>query len=423
MNGLIVFSILLLSATASASSLASDDTLAQVIAATTSNSERLLSSKMSEKIAELKTALADTGYMPDINAEAIDSTGFSGSTGLLGVGGIMGSPYRSGYGYGLVATQPIFDFGKTSRLRASAEALAAAARKDTELVRVDVMRGAIDAYVQCALAQSEIENWSAINQESGVLAREISKYVSTGQRSVVEDSLARGQHDEASRTQATFEKRLEVMKRRLAILTGWPTEKVACRPIEEVAAKAPDESPGSPTVILKAEAQLRLSEADLRAARAGYLPRIVGLASVGNVEDARVVQKTQYALGVGVIIPLFDSGRTNVEVDRAKVSIEKSSHDLKAAHQEIDSSNAQYDDQIQAAETELEFLKVDLGDAEKALQQAKKRYANMSGTLVDLRESVRNLSKVKAEISEYRAQLVRMTWLKAIVNGRFVGAD
>lgn len=399
-----------------ASSARAADQINALLDAAATNSERLASSRSSEKLVELRKVLAETADLPSVAAEAIDSTGFGGSTGLLGVGGIMGSPYRSGYGYGLVATQTIFDFGQTSHAKDAAEAEIETSKADVQVVRDDVLRGAVDAYVQCALAESERENWASINQETATLAREISKFVRTGQKSIVEDALARGQQDEASRTEATFDKRIVFLKQRLAVITGWAADKIECGAIE--GAVVPSVSTAAKAAIVaRAEASLHAANEELRSARSGYLPKLVGLASVGDVEDTRVVQKTDYALGVGLTIPLFDSGRTNVEVDRAKANIEKSTHDLKAAQQALDESNARYDEAIQAAQTELDLLKQDLGDAEKAFSQAKKRYQAMSGSLVDLRESVRNLSRVRAELSENRAQLVRTSWQKAILNG------
>ncbi len=52
------------------------------------------------------------GLLPvDLGGRAVDSWGFPGSSGYLGIGGLMGSPFRSGEAGGLVATDTLFDFG------------------------------------------------------------------------------------------------------------------------------------------------------------------------------------------------------------------------------------------------------------------------------------------------------------------------
>ena len=60
--------------------------------------------------AEHSVGIARSDYYPRVDLEAIDSTGFPGSSGALGVEGLMGSPYRSGLGYGAVASMTLFRF-------------------------------------------------------------------------------------------------------------------------------------------------------------------------------------------------------------------------------------------------------------------------------------------------------------------------
>jgi outer membrane protein TolC len=394
--------------------------LGALLDAAVKNSQKFAAARSTEKVVESRISLAKTGYMPTILAEAIDSTGFAGSTGLLGVGGIMGSPYRSGLGYGIVATQPIYDFGRTSKAVESAEKDLEVQKSQTTLSKSEVMQNTLDAYLQCSLATTQIGNWTDIQSLAGLAYKEIEHYVHTGQRSVVESSLARSQVDEAIRAKTAFENHLMIIKQRLSVMTGRDAKDIHCPEIaaldNEFALAA--SSPQNP-LLTRAQLEKQSAEFRIEEAKANYRPKLIALGSLGEVQDTRVVSKQDYALGVALIFPLFDGNKTNSEVERAQAFAEEKSHEVKAVEEAITDTNLRFDEIIRSTSAESVQIKAELNDLNRALKESRERYFTLKGNLADLRETIRNLVKVRSESNNIQAQLLRAQGLKAIYNGAY----
>lgn len=390
-----------------------------VLEAAVANSKQLVARKDRERIVEFKRDLARTGELPTVSLEALTTSGFPGSTGLLGVGGVMGSSYRSGWAYGVVATDTLWDFGKTSRAMAAAEADVQSERQLTGIEKQDVLRTAFEAYLRCSFVQSEIENWAKIRDLSIIIEREVEKFVKTGQHSIVDTYLVKSQVDQAARKRDRFTAELEMVRRRLSILTGWPVDRIACENIsalkkEELMDLASDTNP----LLEKAKADIKAAEAHLREVSATDRPKLVALASAGDMENTRLVDRKNYALGLGLIIPIYDGSQTSVLVDRAKVDVLEQTHRQEAAQQFVDHANARFDESISSFEAEVKGLAEEFRDAQKGFQKAKERYFSMRGGLADLREAVRNLSRVQTELSQSQSELLRSLGLKYLFNGK-----
>ena len=94
--------------------------LAEALTQAEHNSPRLKAANLQVVAAHKGVGVAQAGYYPSVALEGIDSWGFPGSSGALGIGGLMGSPYRSEAAAGLVAQDTLFDFGRTySSVRAA----------------------------------------------------------------------------------------------------------------------------------------------------------------------------------------------------------------------------------------------------------------------------------------------------------------
>jgi outer membrane protein TolC len=410
------FLILFLTITSPA--FAESESLSVILKAALQNSQKIQAAHDSEKIAKLRISLAHTGYMPTIYAEAIDSRGFSGSTGQLGIGGLMGSPYRSGWGYGLVATQPIYDFGRTSNASEHAEKEFDVQKANTELSENEVLKAAFETYLQCSLVRTQVDNWTDIEKLATLSKNEMGRFVRTGQRSIIEDLLAKTQVDEAISSKSTFDSHLSLIKKRLALLTGLDEKKLDCPLLSEfsvgdILTAQEKQNP----LLKKAQLEKDAAEALVNEAKSEYRPRLVALASVGEVEDVRVVKRQNYAVGVGLIIPIFDANKTNVKVDQAKAQSAQKQNELGATQQSVDDTNAYFDELITSTSVQLKYLKIELSDSELALKNARERYFTLKGNLADLRETIRNLSRAKTSLFETQAQLFRAQGLKAIYNG------
>jgi outer membrane protein TolC len=383
------------------------------------NSEELNAVKSSVRVAQLRAALAETGYYPTVSVEAIDSTGVPGSTGALGIGGLMGSPYRSGWGYGVVATQTLFDFGRTSRSVTAANKDVEAEKSQTEITRNEVAKVTLDTYLQCATSLSLQKNWFEIKKLLVIINKEINGYVKTGQRSIVETLLARTQLDEANRATDSLESRIGILRKRLAVITGLKEESILCPYVADVNDKVFQSFKAESNPYLhRALLQKDAADSRIAEAKAGYFPRLIAMGSLGDTEDIRFVDKQNYSLGIGLIIPLFDANQTHTEVERARSIAEVRGHEVKAVQQDIDDSNLRFDEIIQTTSVELAHFQTELTDVNQAVSEARDRYFAMHGSLVDLREAVRNFTKTTTEAAIAQSNLLRAKGFKAIYNGQ-----
>jgi outer membrane protein TolC len=368
--------------------------------------------------AESAVGVARSAYLPTVEAAAIYSTGFPGSSGGLGIQGLVGSAYRSGLAGGLVLRQNLWDFGRTSAGVEAAREERDASRDVVAVARFDLEREAMTVYYDCGRYRSQLESWRETEEEARAVEKEISHFVRTGQRSEVDRYLAAAQTEEAAQAVAGFEARLRVTSRRLALMVGMPEEAVIC-PRLPVRGKSigPVAGTGASPLVARARKEIEAARSRLSQARAGHLPRLVGIASVGDMQNARLVPEQSYALGVGLIIPIFDGWRTSGEVDRASAKVQEKEAELAVTRQRLSELSTRYDELIESSRARLEHLERELDLAEHGFQLAKERYFSFRGVLVDLREALRNLTRVEGQANDAWADLLQAEAAKRLVNG------
>lgn len=384
------------------------------------NNPYLESSKKLETAEEKSVDIAKTGYMPYVHFDAIDSTGFPGSTGQLGIAGLSGSPYRSGAAADIVVNQTIWDFGRTGWAVEAAKHSTQSQKYATQVNLIDTDLSAAQEYFACIRYRDQLEAWRFMFNEAKLVAVEVKKFVSTGQRSVVERYLVDAQVDEATTSMADYQERINLALRRIGLLTQLNAGTITC-PTSDHLGKISVQSPvirsGANPRVLAVLEQTESLRAKTKEASAARNPKLFALASVGMMQKSRLVDKQDYAVGVGLTIPLFDSGRVSAEVGRASALAAAKDFQAEGERERVDYINAKYDEVIQGEKVRLEHLahEVDLG--EKAFRLAKSRYLSLQGSLVDVREALRNLVRSKTSMSEANSQFMEAVYAKAIFNG------
>src|SRR6185437_7032110 len=123
---------------------------------------------------------------------------------------------------------------------------------------------------------------------------------------------------------------------------------------------------------------------------------------------------------VGLQIPLFDGFETLNSVESAE-SNEQAKQDLvAAAHDEIELTNARYAQLIDSDQVRLVNLNSELKLADQAFNVAKDRYFSLQGTLVDLREALRNLMRTRtARIDTEEEYMLAITEQKIFNEAKF----
>jgi outer membrane protein len=267
--------------------------------------------------------------------------------------------------------------------------------------------------------RSQAATWKFVLEQASVIAKEVSRFVSTGQRSVVERYLASSQVQEAQTARADAVERARIALERLRLLTGLKDPGLDCPQVASLA-ETPElkqiPAPANP-LVARAEHVAESSRAAVSGAKAGHLPRLVAFASVGALDAARLVEKRDYAVGVGLQLPLFEGLRVTREVERAQAEAQAREADAQAIRLETDEQNSRFDEAIRAAQARLKFLGPELKAANEGFGVAKKRYLALQGTLVDVREALRNLTHTRTVITDTQVDWISAGVAKALYNG------
>ena len=391
-------------------------TLQQVLDLAEQSSPRVQSLKSFEEAASAGIGIAKAAMLPTVDFQAIDSLGFPGSTGYLGAGGVMGSPYRSGLAGGFVVQQQVYDFGRTDANIDVAQRDVEARRQRTYFEAEQARAKALHIYANCIQLKAQSEFFKGLVDETITVAKEVEGYVQTGQRTIVDRYLSQAQVEEAKTSQAVAEAQLGESEKALALAIGLTGSRPNCPNMNQEATWTLPSSLEEIPYVATAVADLKTEEARREVIRSSYMPKINLVGSLGVMERARLVAKTPYAIGIGVSVPIFDGFKDDYELERSRALISSRQFEISARKLEISTTNAHYDELIAAANVRLQHLKREQALAQKAVDLARQRYSNAEGSLTDVRESIRNLSRTSSAAIAASASKFEASSAKALAN-------
>lgn len=382
------------------------------------NSRYMSEVELQKIAAEKKINVEKAAYYPTLDAQAIGPAGFPGSTNAVGVGGLMGSPYRDGPAAGLLAQQLIYDFGQTKHAVQEAKYNAQYSLENEKVTAYQVKQFALDTYYDCANFKTQRNVWKNLKKKSAMITKEADHFVKTGQRSVVDGYLSEAQTEQADTAVAFYNARMNEAIRELSIIMGVQTNSFSCPTLNSQLSKAlqTQKSIDASAIILRAVAKSNAEKEKLARDKAEYYPKILLEASVGGMESARLVPQQNYAVGVGLDVPIFNMG-VHTKIKREEALLIAQQDEISAREQSIQEMNQKYDETINASKVRLQYLAKELNLANKAFSTAEKRYFSLEGTLIDLREALNNLSRTQTEIHNTQARMLKATGDKALLNG------
>jgi outer membrane protein TolC len=267
------------------------------------------------------------------------------------------------------------------------------------------------------LNRSQQEAWEELSRDTELVSREVDRFVNTGQRSIVDRYLARAQKEQATTNTLDYTAREQVAITRVTLLTGM-TSAFIC----------PSLNGSSSSLLLKYSAQgenpflqyaqTRVSAAEnrLKRTQSENLPEVVGMASAGYLQNTHLVESQDYSLGVGIVFPLFQGFRIKNEVDEAASKLQEQDFLVESSRLELENINAQYDEKLKSSQARIENLNIEIENAVTAFNVAKKRYLGFQGTLVDVRDALTNLARVKGDLNEAKATFFEYQFLKTTLN-------
>ena len=379
------------------------------------------------ELAEIqKIREAESVYYPQISGQGMYAKGLPGSAAATGVQALVVSPFHKGPAAGVVLEQTLWDFGRTGNSVLVSRGRVALSKADTQISKVSIAQTALDSYYACARDKAIGSIFSQILKEAKVVEEEVDKFVRSSQRSVVEKHLAEFQSEEIKNTAEDVEKKYEWELHRLSLLTGIEEKDHPCPELGEslldefkksVLGKEAFSEEQSPS-IFSAKERLNLALSEKELAYADHFPSLMGVASYGYVQDTWAnIPIYNWSAAVGIVIPIFEGFKVSSRVEGARAKQMAEERNVDATRLNLNADNARFNKAIESSKIRIKNLKNEVLLAEKAFGTAKKRYFTYQGSLVDLRETLRNLSssQIHLKISEY--EFLVNSAVKALVNG------
>ena len=368
-------------------------------------------------IATASIEVAKSYVLPQAEVQAVDSTGYPGSTSYLGLGGIVGSPYRSGLGVGVTVQQMVYDFGRTDAAVNVAKKTVAYSKEDVRVAAQSVKLTALRAYVACARLQTSVSFLNELLHDTQVIAKEVRNFVHTGQRSIVERYLSDAQVQQAQTSLATVEAEIAAANKALSVAVGDASSSTTCGILETIPTwVTPENAANTAPTVAAAQARVDAAVAERETISAAYKPHIDALASLGWAQDTRLVHSSPYAVGIGISVPVFSGFRETYQLDENAALTSARRYEVETRQLELAEDNSRIDVQIAAATTRYEHLQAEVALAKKAFGIARSRYLEAEGGLTDLRESIRNMARAEIEANDALANSVEAIGTKALVN-------
>jgi outer membrane protein TolC len=385
---------------AASSAQAQEVTLADFLRTAWENSPVAKGEKFQAEAGEELVKSARGKYFPHFSLDAIDTTGFPASNSALRVGGLMGSPYRSGFAGGIEVEQTIYDFGRIQS--ALEQAKAANALEESRAVREKFrfLESLSKAYVACARTRSLQERIEQLLRWAEINLKETEKYAKTGQHSIIDSSLVR---TEVASLKLDLERAQELEQSLLAQMRNYG-EIAQCQPLSQAwQAEFPKELQVEDPGVLLAKAEIEAAKASVDAAQSAQRPVLSVMGSAGEMQKARLVKKQDYAAGVALTFPLWNGGEDAHRAEAARSRADFEEQGLEAARLEYKTRLKGLQDQWEREKKALGKVEENLEQTRRTMKLASDRYGRLEGPLVDVREAFKQLSAMELE----RVQLMQ----------------
>jgi len=324
------------------------------------------------------------------------------------------------YDVGVAASWEIDLFGGLRRSREAARADAAAAIAQAEAVRISVAAEAADAYLQVRAFQARLDVARRQARTQQDLVDLLTQRTRQGVAAERDLHQAQAALDGVQATIPPLLAGLEVQANRLDVLMGaqpgtWRAELDMAAPIPAAPSLSVAEGPADllrrrPDVIA-AEQRLVAANARIGEAVAEYYPKvsISGLLGFESLDSSRLLASNalQRQIGAGLRWRLFDFGRVDGEVAAARGADAEALAAYRAAilRAAEDVENAFSD--LAQQEARAAALERQVGELTAARRQAELAYEGGVASLIEVRDTDRDLLAASDQLAQARAAAAR----------------
>jgi outer membrane protein len=386
-------------------------TLERAVATALANQPALRGAQAQTRAAQARASQADANLLPQLRAFGDVTRGDS-----------TASTTATAWGYGLTASQPLFDAGSWYQARAGRQAAASQAELERS-TRLDVVLGARTAWYLAASAGDlvQVAKETLGNREAHL--KQIEAFVRVGTRPEID--LAQARADRASArvdlivAENTFATAHAELNRAMGIAASTdyalaPAEHVALPgeegSIDELLAEALGSRPDVAARARRREAQA----STLRQAQGGWLPTLTAVAGASERGPAADQTAGSWTLGLNLGWSLLEGGRTLGRANEARAQIDAIDADDEGFRQAIRLELEQARLGVRSAKGALEATAESLASARERLRLAEARYRAGLGSGLELNDAQVAVTTAAAQevrarfaLDSARAQLAR----------------
>ncbi len=277
--------------------------------------------------AESREKAEASSFLPRLTLEAVEKDGPSGAPGF-GFNGLVNSTVTRHTGASLVLSQTLYDFGRTLAKTRSRRFAALSAGADEQGQRAYVVLGVYQSYNNALLAQKQVQLAQQNIRTRELTVKQAQARFDAGLTSRVDVGLAKVGLAEAQvglvNAQNAVLQAFADLDAAMGVPAGAETytleENPTNLPTDAVLSSKPEQEIALALTqraeMKSVDAQVRAAEETIRAARTGEMPVLRGLASAGylNVAPGQFGDNHEYAIGLGLSVPLYTGGQVQAEI-------------------------------------------------------------------------------------------------------------
>jgi outer membrane protein TolC len=395
--------------------------LQDVLVAAEAFSPEIKAMKAQENIAKNDITVSESYLMPQLDAAFDRSQGMMGDNPALGPVGLrrfVVEPFYQGTAYGLMGSWDVFNLQRYYAIQVAKRQLDYR-RALTALTRYHVDVQVSDAYFRASSYKGLAAAWQEVGAFMyNVMVKEVRPLMRSGYQNPVDELLVKDEVTEAGIEKAKDQASYRDARKALAALMGqkeWDFSIPA--PLSLSSGAVAIFIPGVSPYVKVAAANLDVSKKFRKEEWAQHMPVVHAQAGLGNATNIPHDEEKNLEGGVGVEMPIFEGFRIVSQVEAASNMIIQRQAEADDAQLQVDFGTAKLDRVIDSAKEAIARLAGEFSDDLRALNLARYRYTNFQGPLVDVREALRDLARVRASQNLELGQLYFGKAAKALLNG------
>lgn len=325
-----------------------------------------------------------------------------------------------GYRYQLELRQTIFRWDQWALLK-RASAQVAQAEADYMAAQQDLIQRTAQRYFDVLAAQDTVDAAQATLEAFSRQLEQADKRFEVGLIAITDVQEARAAHDQAAAAAIQAKRTLATAQELLRELTGGSFDSLAA-PVEQMPLLTPEPQSEEEWVRAALEQNLRvisarlasdIAGADVRVARAGYLPSVDFVASRSDLQfegeqiSAQITSpadqsQTEDSIGVQVTVPILSGGATSSRV-RQRVYLHRAARErLERANRETERATRDAYLGVISEISRVKALRQALESSRTALQATEAGFEVGTRTTVDVLDARRRLFEAQTNYSRSR---------------------